>query len=52
MPNDGQRIQMVKCLVDGGYKDRVFISHDIHTKHRLVSKKQLLTSLDTGKGAN
>lgn len=36
MPNDAQRVQMVKCLVDNGYKEKVFLSHDIHTKHRMV----------------
>ena len=37
MPNDAQRIQMVKLLVDHGYQQRVMLAHDIHTKHRLVS---------------
>ena len=36
MPSDAQRIQMVKLLVESGYKERLFLSQDIHTKHRLV----------------
>lgn len=35
MPSDAQRIQKIKLLVDGGYEDKILISHDIHTKHRL-----------------
>ena len=44
MPSDAQRIQTVKFLLDEGYLDQVVISHDIHTKHRLVSSA-LLNSL-------
>lgn len=36
MPNDAARIKQVKLLLDEGFGDRVTISHDIHTKHRLV----------------
>ncbi|XP_043197477.1 phosphotriesterase-related protein-like [Amphibalanus amphitrite] len=36
MPSDAQRIQRIKHLVEDGYEDRVVISHDIHTKHRLT----------------
>ncbi|GAB1607154.1 phosphotriesterase-related protein-like [Argonauta hians] len=36
MPSDAQRIQRVGWLLEGGYSDRVTISHDIHTKHRLM----------------
>ena len=39
MPNDGQRIKMIKYLIEAGYKERVFLSHDIHTKHRMVRGK-------------
>ncbi len=35
-PNDAQRVQCVKQLVDAGYADRVLLSHDMHSKHRLV----------------
>ena len=38
MPNDAQRIKMVKLLVDHGYQQRIMLAHDIHTKHRLVSR--------------
>jgi len=37
MPSDAQRIKMVKLLVDHGYQQRIMLSHDMHTKHRLVS---------------
>ena len=40
MPNDGERIRRIKVLCDNGYLNKVLISHDIHTKHRLVSMKQ------------
>eukprot|EP00026_Physarum_polycephalum_P011443 Phypoly_transcript_11670.p1 GENE.Phypoly_transcript_11670~~Phypoly_transcript_11670.p1 ORF type:complete len:349 (+),score=52.06 Phypoly_transcript_11670:86-1132(+) len=35
MPNDTQRIQWVKRLVDEGFVNQVVISHDVYTKHRL-----------------
>lgn len=37
MPSDAQRMQKIVYLVNEGYEDRVLMSHDIHTKHRLVS---------------
>jgi len=36
MPNDANRIAQLKALIDNGYADQITISHDIHTKHRLV----------------
>lgn len=36
MPSDAQRIQKVKLLVDNGFSNQVLLSHDLHTKHRLV----------------
>ncbi|RUS86596.1 hypothetical protein EGW08_005612 [Elysia chlorotica] len=36
MPSDAQRIQTIKILLDEGYLDKVLVSHDIHTKHRLM----------------
>lgn len=36
MPSDGQRMESVVALVNNGFEDRILISHDIHTKHRLV----------------
>ncbi|OTF81594.1 Phosphotriesterase-like protein [Euroglyphus maynei] len=36
MPNDATRIRMIKKLIDEGYGDHITISHDIHTKHRLM----------------
>ncbi len=41
MPSDAQRISIIKMLCDKGYSDHVFISHDIHTKHRLVIRQTL-----------
>ncbi|XP_038057802.1 phosphotriesterase-related protein-like isoform X2 [Patiria miniata] len=34
--NDGQRIQMIKCLVEEGMEDRVVISHDFHAKYQMM----------------
>ena len=36
MSSDAQRIQWVKFLLEQGYRDRLLIAQDIHTKHRLV----------------
>lgn len=36
MPSDAQRIENIAALVQAGYEDRCLMSHDIHTKHRLV----------------
>lgn len=36
MPSDAQRINMIRQIVNDGKVDRVLMSHDIHTKHRLV----------------
>ena len=36
MLSDAQRIDRVKCLRDDKKLDRVLLSHDIHTKHRLM----------------
>ncbi|XP_072947445.1 phosphotriesterase-related protein isoform X2 [Epargyreus clarus] len=37
MPSDAQRLEMVRQLVNEGKTDRVLMSHDIHTKHRLIA---------------
>lgn len=37
MPSDAQRIDKIKCLIGNGNSDRILMSHDIHTKHRLVA---------------
>jgi predicted metal-dependent phosphotriesterase family hydrolase len=36
MPSDAQRIDKMRILKDDGRLDRILMSHDIHTKHRLV----------------
>ncbi|XP_076638671.1 phosphotriesterase-related protein [Colletes latitarsis] len=36
MPSDAQRIDRVRLLRDDKKLDRVLLSHDIHTKHRLM----------------
>ena len=36
MPSDAQRMQSVKKLIEAGFSHRILLSHDIHTKHRLV----------------
>ncbi|KAL7027804.1 hypothetical protein ACKWTF_005595 [Chironomus riparius] len=37
MPSDAQRVERLKMLADEGKIDRILISHDIHTKHRLTA---------------
>ncbi|KAG1653087.1 Phosphotriesterase-related protein [Nymphon striatum] len=37
MPNDGERIKRIKYLIEEGYENKITISHDIHTKHRLMN---------------
>ncbi len=34
--SDAQRLRLVRDLIDAGYGDRVLLSHDICTKHRLA----------------
>lgn len=36
MPSDAQRVSRLKLLADEGKIDQILMSHDIHTKHRLV----------------
>ncbi|XP_075067325.1 N-acetyltaurine hydrolase [Mixophyes fleayi] len=36
MPSDNDRIKVLRSLINDGYEDRIVISHDIHTKNRLV----------------
>lgn len=36
MPNDAARIEQIKALIENGYADQITVSHDIHTKHRLM----------------
>lgn len=36
MMSDAQRIERVKYFRDNKKLDRVLLSHDIHTKHKLV----------------
>ena len=43
MPSDAQRIKFIRQLVLEGYEDKILLSQDIHTKHRLASA--LLDSL-------
>lgn len=37
MPTDHERIAWVQRLIKEGLVDRILLSHDIHTKHRLVN---------------
>ncbi|XP_054744900.1 phosphotriesterase-related protein [Anastrepha obliqua] len=37
MPSDGQRISYVLRLLEEGLVNRILLSHDIHTKHRLTT---------------
>jgi phosphotriesterase-related protein len=36
MPSDGQRLDLVEHVVERGYLERVLISQDVGTKHRLI----------------
>ena len=40
-PSDAQRIEKMKLLVNNGHASQVVLSHDIHTKHRLVGPPDL-----------
>ena len=44
MVSDAQRIQKIKLLIQNGYLDKILMSHDIHTKHRLV---RIILTLNT-----
>ena len=35
MPNDYQKINFIKHLVDNGYSNKILLGHDIYSKHRL-----------------
>lgn len=37
MPSDAQRIKMIRTLVEEGYGEKIVLSQDIFTKHRIVS---------------
>ncbi|XP_055847833.1 phosphotriesterase-related protein-like [Episyrphus balteatus] len=37
MPSDAQRINNLMLLIEDGWVDKIQMSHDIHTKHRLTS---------------
>ncbi|XP_073437988.1 N-acetyltaurine hydrolase [Dendrobates tinctorius] len=36
MPSDNDRIRAIGSLINEGYDERIVVSHDIHTKNRLV----------------
>ena len=35
MPNDYQKINFIKHLVEKGYSNEILLGHDIYSKHRL-----------------
>lgn len=37
MPSDAERMKHVVALCEHGLTERIMMSHDVHTKHRLVS---------------
>lgn len=37
MPNDAMRIELIKTLINNGFTEQITVSHDIHTKNRLVN---------------
>lgn len=45
MPSDAQRIDKIIELCKAGLVDRVLMSHDVHTKHRLVIINGVLIKL-------
>lgn len=36
MPSDAQRLNMICSLLEEGKEEKILMSHDIHTKHRLI----------------
>lgn len=40
MPSDSVRIGRLRKLIDDGNLNKILISQDIHTKHRLVSNNE------------
>lgn len=42
MPSDAQRMDKIVLLANEGYEDHILMSHDIHTKHRLVMKISII----------
>ncbi|KAK7863879.1 hypothetical protein R5R35_007212 [Gryllus longicercus] len=36
MPSDAQRISKVKLLLENNHLQQILMSHDVHTKHRLI----------------
>lgn len=36
MPSDAQRVDRIKVLLEAGKLEQILLSHDIHTRHRLV----------------
>ena len=37
-PNDSDRISLIQSLIQEKFEDKILVSHDIHTKHRLVNQ--------------
>ncbi|XP_068618555.1 phosphotriesterase-related protein [Battus philenor] len=37
MPSDAQRLDIIQKLINIGKTDKILMSHDIHTKHRLIN---------------
>lgn len=41
VPSDADRMNRIIEFVNEGFEDRILISHDIHTKHKLVMRIKL-----------
>lgn len=41
MPSDAERINRIVKMVENGLEDQILMSHDVHTKHRLVRESTL-----------
>ena len=37
-PSDAQRIALIQNLIEEKFEEKILMAHDVHTKHRLVSK--------------
>ncbi len=41
-PSDAQKMDKIKLLIDNGFSERLLLSLDVHTKHRMVSPPIIL----------
>lgn len=46
MISDAERINKLRRLIDEGKVDQLLMSHDIHTKHRLVREGRVKVTIE------